>query len=179
MFEFKESLNLLDFDIKSYTKTLDRVAGQVFRESIREWLRVLLVYYEIPVETGMAKATLLPVSRWLGNIDFSNVIIPQRDDYWHVIENSMANIPEGEKKSTFTLIDDKNHPLNFIYQFNWEEYVLHFWVEKYYSNEGNKYPTDWGEYLLKKAREAFFEFFYETFPRRIPEIAPYLKRKKR
>lgn len=172
MLKFSHNLNLLDFDIDNYTATLDRVCGQIFRESIREWLRVFIVEHEFPVETGMAKATLAPLARWLGNVNFSG-ITPQRDDYYHPVEYTIANVDAGEQRSKFTLIDDKNHPLNFIYQFSWSETVLHYWHHKYYSSKYNHGIA--GELLMPKAKLACIKYFKATFARRLPKLKDFLK----
>lgn len=172
MFKFSQSLNLLDFDLDKYTKTLDRVAGQIFREAIREWLRVFIVHNEFPVETGMAKATLAPLARWLGNVNFSG-ITPEVDDYYHDVELTIANVDAGEERSRFTLIDDKNHPLNFIYQFYWEESVLHYWHAQYYNSPYNRGIA--GELLIPDAEKAAITFFNITFPRRLPKLKDFLK----
>lgn len=140
--------------------------GQVFRESARHWLRTILET-NVPVETGMAKATLLPVGRYLRNVG-NLQINPRRKPYYHHTEGVVASPSSGIEKSSFFFEDDKTNPLAFIYTFEWTTSVLHYWVSGYY-RQGVP-----GEVHLEKAKDAFDNFLSTTLNRRIPHFAEFI-----
>ena len=161
-----QGIHLLNLDLPRYNKTLDRVMGQIVREAAREWLRTILEK-NIPVETGMAKAALVPVGRFLnrvGGLDIS----PTRQPYKSKLEGGTVSIAFGIAKSSFVLDDDKSTPLSFVYNFEWSTSVLHYWLQQFY-----KQGTP-GEAHLPDAEEAFHAYVAEAIERRIPHYADFI-----
>lgn len=167
MLEFKETFNLLAFDQIRFHKTFDRTMSQILRESAREWLRSILKN-GVPVETGMAKAAIEPLGRYLNKV--SNLkITPTRAPYYTKLEGGVQSPEFGRQKSSFRLVDDKSNPLTFIYTFEWETNVLHWWLAEHYSGS----PA--GEELLQEAEEAFFDYMSDAIARRLPQYADFLR----
>ena len=164
--EFKFDFKPIELDLPRYNKTLDRVLGQIIREAAREWLRSVLKNNP-PVETGMAKSTLVPLGRFLnkvGNLGFT----PQRKPYFTKFEGEIS--PEaGEEKSKFYLRDDRSHPLSFVYEFEWSTDVLHYWIREFYNGS----PA--GEELLDEAEQNFLDHIERTIDKRLPHYADFLK----
>lgn len=168
MFKFTSHLDFLQFDKLSYTKTLDRVLGQIIREAAREWLRAWLSL-GVPVETGMAKSSLLPLGRYLKNVGGLG-FTPTRKPYKNSSEVGGFVSPEaGEAYSQFVIMDDKTSPKEFLYWFEWSTEVLH-----YYFNERYRGDSPSGQEALDYAEEAFTEYINEAIARRLPNAAEFI-----
>jgi hypothetical protein len=165
MLSFRRTLNFPKYDLKSHSKAMIKTAGQLLRESAREWLRVL-IESNLPVETGMAAATLEPLARYL-NVAFD--INPKRKPYFSKLEGVIQSVPTGRKKSGFTILDDTNNGGSAIFQFQWETDVLHFWLSDYYRGEVS------GEVRLQEANEAFIEHMNTGLATRMPGFAKHVK----
>ena len=164
--DFSHSFKPIELDLPRYNKTLDRVLGQIIREAAREWLRYIILQ-NVPVDTGMAKSTLVPLGRFLNNVGGLG-FTPKRKPYFNFDEGEIS--PEaGERKSEFFLRDDKSTPLSFIYEFEWSTDVLHYWLQEFYNG------TPPGSAHLPGAENAFFAHIEETIDSRLPHYADYLK----
>lgn len=150
-----------------YTKTMDRVLGQVVREAAREWIRAWLLE-GIPVETGMAKATLQPISRYLKNV-FTEGINPTRKPYFSQLEGVEQSISSGHDKTSFTVQDDKTHPLFFIYEYAWSTEVLHYFHKEFYNGSATV-----GEDAIKIAEAAYIAHVEATIAHRLPKLVEYM-----
>lgn len=169
MLNFQLPLPDLTFDQVNLTKTMDRIIGQVLRESTREWLRVLLSDVNVPVETGMARATLIPIGEYLHNVG-GLIFAPTRNPYFHATEGTIASIESGIDRQQFQIVDTAIG--SWVYSVQWDPHVKHYWVEGYYENVGNTSTP--GPEALDKAEEAFFGHFYPTLDRRFPPLEGYI-----
>lgn len=165
--EFQQELDLPRFDGKKYTKTLEKVIGQIFREAAREWLRHILSSH-FPVETGMAKATLTKLA------DFLRVAInvtPTRESYRSSLYGGdWVDYSTGRELSSFTFIDDKNSPGTGDFIFIWTTNVLHFWLADYYTIPKYKPPAIVGEIRVEEARGVFLDYVQRKFEERLPDF---------
>lgn len=142
--------------------------GQIVREAAREWLRTMLEQGVAPVETGMAKAALVPVGRILRNVGGLG-ISPTRKPYFSKLEGGTQDIGFGESKTSVTIRDDKSNPLTFVYEFEWTTEVLHYWLRQYYNG-----PAIPGEDALPQAEDAFLQHVNATLARRLPHFADFI-----
>lgn len=165
-----QALELLNLDLPRYHKTLDRIMGQVIREAAREWLRAVII--NVPVETGMAKATLIPLGRFLRNVGGLG-INPSRKPYFSRLEGVTQEIDAGLVKQDFEIQDDKSSPLSFVYSFEWSTSVLHYWLAQYY--KGNALP---GEEAIEEGAIAFQEHLVSTIVNRLPHFADFILNKR-
>lgn len=153
MLQSKAPLVIYEVDLKSFTKTLDKDMGIILRNAIREWLKVVTTTVRrapytvggdsFPVQTGAAKAALKPLARVIRHA-LSLGHAPKRPDH----------TAKGAASSSFTIRDDKSHPLSFIYRFSWSTDLIQWIINETYSMN---YPfgsrTPWN--AIKKADAAF------------------------
>ena len=64
MFSFKSGLSIVNLDLDKYNKALRKELGIVLHNGAKIWLREW-IKLGIPVETGMAKAALQPLGKFL------------------------------------------------------------------------------------------------------------------
>lgn len=166
--KFVINLPELKLDWLSFTKTLDRTMSQIIRESAREWLRTILVI-GVPVETGMAKAALVPLGRFLKSVAGLG-ITPRRKPYYSKIEEGVQSIALGEARGqSFTIQDDKSHPLSFVYMFEWTPEVVHWYWKEFYNGSSMS-----GEEALDQADFAFLTYYEAAVARRLPDLVEYI-----
>ena len=148
-----------------YTKTLNRILGEIIREAVREWLRAVLKSVPerggFPVLTGAAKSSLAPLARYIKNVSIGDITPTGRLD----------RRAEGEKSATFEIVDGKGGA-DFIYQFSWSTTLLH-----YYINEYNQMPGVAGSpwHSADKGEAAMKEYVAEALRRRLPKISEYIQ----
>ena len=142
--------------------------GQLFRESAREWLRAWLKL-GIPVETGMAKASLVPLGRFLHGVGGLK-IEPNRKPYYSKLERGVQSPELGEHKSYFDIQDDKSNPMRFVYLFEWYTETKHYFLSRYYKGQFVS-----GQAAITIAEQAFMNHFNSTLSRRLPKLDDFLK----
>ena len=149
----------------NFTKTLDRVVGQVLRQAIRAWLKAVLnsinsrdaytLGDSFPIKTGEAKGSLMPLGRAL-RVAMS--VNPKPGE-----ENKVL---EGESQGKFYIRDDKSHPLSFKYRFNFSTGVVHFQTnEKIGRNNKRGSKTPWKS--LEAGDKAFHNWINSHLQKRI------------
>ncbi len=160
----------LDFNIpqmtldgKKFTKTLDRVMGQIIREAAREWLKAVLESVPsrggFPVLTGAAKSTLVPLGRFL------RVAVPVNP----TVPAEKRRTAEGEASQQFRIIDDKNNGGSFTYSFEWSTTLLHYFINEFY---GYIPYAPWN--TVEKGEDAFREYVENALNTRLPNVADYI-----
>ncbi len=162
MIEFGK-IAVIDFDEVDYTKTLDRIMGQIIREAARQWLRTVLISVParggFPVLTGAAKSTLAPLGRIL------RVAVPvkpvARDGRRVIIDRR----EEGESSQEFE-IEDKWPD----YTFRWSTDLLHYYINEFY---GVIPHAPWGS--VEYGERAFLAYTEEALNRRLPNVADYIR----
>lgn len=161
---FTAPLKHLLLDKVNYTKTLNRVMGQIIRESTREGLRYIIE--QVPVETGDARSTLVPIAEYLNNVR-GLIFAPQRDPYFNYAEQEVISPAAGMARQSFDIIDDNLG--EFYYEVSWSPNTVHYWTVGFYKGQATP-----GWELLRE-----FEIIVprETGRRlrtRLPNIAEYL-----
>lgn len=152
-------LSPLRLDDREMTKTFDKILGQIIRESARQWLRTWLSL-GVPVETGMAKATLQPLGRFL-RVRVN--VRARRKPYFSKLEGTQQSPASGETAQDFKITDDKSNPRSFMYGFEWSTSVLHYMLREFY--RGAAVP---GEDAIEEALKAFENHLVTTIERRLP-----------
>lgn len=164
MLEFNTNFDVLELDAKKYTRTLDRILGQIIREAAREWLRAVLKSVParggFPVLTGAAKSTLVPLGRFL------RVAVP-------------VNPVKGDRRSLglnsqhFKIIDDKNNGGSFNYSFEWSTDLLHYFINEFY---GYIPYAPWN--TVEAGEQAFIEYIENALNTKIPNLQEYIQVKR-
>lgn len=172
MIKITQTLDFLEFDQVKFTKTLDRTLGQIIREAAREWLREMLSL-GIPVETGMAKATLVPLGRFLNNVGGLQ-INPTRKPYYSKLEGSIQSVENGmsEGAQDFHIRDDHSDPLSFVYEFEWSTTILHYWLAEFYNGKAIV-----GEGAVKIAEYKMRKYIASSVKKRLPTLAKYIRKR--
>jgi hypothetical protein len=162
MLQIIGGISRIDIDIKRYTKTLDKIMGQIMREAAREWLRAVLtsVNGDFPVWSGAAKSTLVPLGRFLGKVNSYLRVNPKA-------EARQDRRAEGEQKSEYVLTSS-----GFDYIFAWSTTLRHF-----ETNEDNEIPfiksSPW--HSLEAGRDAYEAYIKVALRKRLPKIADYIE----
>jgi len=143
---------------------MDKIIGQVLRESTREWLRVLLSH--VPVETGMARATLIPIGQYLNNVG-GLLFTPTRKPYYSNLEGGIQDIGLGLERQEFKIVDTAIG--SWKYTVFWDSGTHHYWENEFY--RGDALP---GEAAEIEAEGVFFLYFFQTIDRRLPPLGPFL-----
>lgn len=175
MLKFNRTLNVLKYDFKTYSASFEKACGEVFREAAREWLKTLLAT-NVPVETGMAKATLSKLGEFLHiAVDLIPTSKPTLRKGYRGIDG-WTNIPNGRAKSRFAIMDDKSDPGAALFKFHWSTEVKHFWLQEYFRRPGNSQPA--GEIRKEYADARFIEYINTNLSRRVPKFAQHMKVRK-
>jgi hypothetical protein len=160
--EITQGFRLINFDSKSITKRIDRICGEIIRESAREWLRAVLKSVParggFPVWSGAAKSTLAPLGRFLRVALGSTSPVsgaPNRTDL-------------GEASQKFVIIDDATRGVNYDYVFEWSTDLLHYYINEFYGYIpfAPWQTTDAGHF-------AFVRNVQASFDRRLPNIGEF------
>lgn len=163
------SFSFMHLDTIGYKARLDRTMGQIIREAARRWLRTVVV--EVPVETGMAKASLLPLGRFLRNVGGLS-IHPTREPYYSKTEGGMQSPETGEQRGMdFEIRDDRSNPHSFVYGFYWKADILHYWLSHYYNG-----PAVPGEEVIEEADRVLWAYIDQAVATRLPAIRDFLIR---
>lgn len=159
---FLPQLPKVVFDQDKYTATLNKRIGGVFREAVRTYFRVLL-QSGIPVETGMAKAAIVPIAQEFGRIG-GLTITPVRDSYFSALEGTVQNVHSGLQKAEYHIIDNKNNDKAFFFELVFDPGVIHFWNKNYYNGAVN------GEERMDYASRFFIAYVKTSFLRDRPDL---------
>lgn len=169
----------IDFDQVAYTKTLDRIMGQIIREAARNWLRAVLTSVPeregFPVLTGAAKSTLSPLGRMLRvAVPVIPVARPSRQyfdkrrgkTYTRKSETTIVDRrAEGQASQQFLLISN-----NFNYTFEWSTDLLHYFINEYF---GRIPFAPW--HTLEKGARAFADYANNAILTRLPNLAGFIE----
>ncbi len=172
---FTGRFTYMDFDIKTYKKTLDEALETQMRQAARAWLRAILSARlpvvrrgpgDVgipPVWTGTARGSLQPLGRFL------RVAIPIKPK----IKLPGRGPQVGENRSSFKF--DKKFDR---YYFRFSTQVIHFTLNEFYqSNLQLTHKTPWGG--LKIGQAAFQKYCDEELPKKIPKVIDAIRYKTR
>lgn len=129
--------------------------NEVLRASISQFLRSILTN-NVPVETGMAKAALRPIARFLRQ---EVVIQATRLPYHSSLYGTIQTQEAGESRSHFAVFTGEGG----VYGFEWDLQVIHYYVARFYN--GRHVP---GNSLIKAALDDFEEVFNREIRSRMP-----------
>lgn len=163
MLQFKRHLPKLVLDKNAFLDKVDNFMNDTLAEGVRVWLRRFLAE-GIPVETGMAKANLIPIGRFL---HIAIPINPTRRSYYNKREQSDMTVEAGQQKSKFLFIADKK---NLEYSFEWETETLHYFLRRYYNGAATP-----GEFAIEIAGEAFDTYVLNQLAEKFPDMLLFME----
>lgn len=147
----------LTFDRAGYTKTLNRTMGQIIRQGARLWLETVAPL--VPIQTGMARASLIPLA-----------------DYLHVslevdpLQGFKSRVELGiDAGQGFVLIDDNMS--TWRYSFAWKTEVLHYLLNDVYGTP-TVISSPWNS--VEHGDEVMWDYLYNEIPRRLPKMAKFI-----
>lgn len=148
----------LDFDDDDFLKELNEFFGELHMVASEEVLMHIIKH--VPVETGMAKASLRPIAEVFG---VSVPIDPIRNPYYSKLEERVQSIPSGEASPTFQVLSHFNNGVSLAFSTEFSPGMLHYWDSRYYSGS---LPS--GEVLIATA-ETIYESAIDTL-NDLPEV---------
>lgn len=164
---FSGSLPLLDLSEVRYTATLNKIMGQILRESARVWLRSMLS--QVPEETSMAKAALTPVAEYLENVASAS-LNPTRNPYYSKTEDGIQSPQLGFAKTFFRITDDSTNGTTLVFSFEWDTATIHYWREGFYQG-----PAPSGPELLERANAEFERHAQQAINKRLPRVRDFIR----
>lgn len=167
-------LKKITFDVGGFTKTLDMRMGEVVREAARQWLRAVITSVpsardgDFPVYTGMAKASLIPLGRFL------RVAVPVHPIKQYKDKNMTKGIAAGRAPRGGWVRDDHTHPMTFVYSFKWQSAVDHYETNELTDNGWANLIAHRPWNTLEAGNAAFRNHVREAIHRKLPKIKNYL-----
>jgi hypothetical protein len=156
MAKFKSELKGFEFQYQPFLKTLDRKIKEQMQEAAKEW--VLGVASQVPIYSGMAIGSLLPLARFLKVNIPVNPVAPSRVD-------------EGAALGFFSF-----DSANMEYTFSFTTDVAHYVFNEVNSNarlKNLKHPTPWRSF--DAGREAWNNYINTEFFRNVPNVSEFVK----
>jgi hypothetical protein len=139
---FKVKYKPFNFNAKKASKTLHDEISASFREAIREFYRA--AFAAVPVDTGMARGSLVPLGRLIRNVP--TTISPRRsrprEDYYPRGKTLKEGVSKGESAFKIILVPG-------TYEFSYGIRVRHWKI--------NETELDWR--ALETGRQAFLQKF--------------------
>lgn len=162
---FRANLNAFRFDKEKYLKQFESKMAVQNRNAARAWLRAALPH--IPVRTGMAKASLIPLARFL-NVG----ILVQPVDFPSRVFEGVAS--SDEPSSMF----ESNGKGEFLFQFTIN--VLHYLLNEFAVYGMGPYlnPIDptiqppWES--MEAGRLAYIAYVQSEVTRNVPRIREFI-----
>ena len=166
MIRFTGRLYRMNFDVTGYKKTYDEAMKVQIRQAARAWLRAVIP--KVPVYTGMARGSLVPLGRFL------RVAIPIRMN-----PNAVKRVrpgysqQAGEALGAFTFGDNQNG----VYTFSYNTQVLHFYLNDTFDTKGAGmvnliHETPWN--ATAAGEQAFKDYINNILPDRLPRIIDFV-----
>lgn len=153
---FKATVKIIEFNDKEYITALNKKVEEQMKEAAREWLRAVIV--RVPVYTGMARESLLPLSRYL------NVAIP-------IDPIAKRRGPSGEIQQYFAF---EQQGEQFTFKYSTE--VPHYLINEFNVGLGSPpltHPTPW--HSFEAGRIAWREYVTTVFKYKLPNIKTYFR----
>jgi hypothetical protein len=160
MFKMGAAIGNWRFDYNSYSKKLDEALQTQMRQAARVWLRALIPC--IPVWTGTARGTLIPLGRYL------NVAVPI--DPVKFLPGRGPSV--GAQQSTFAFDNEGGH-----YAFRIDIGLLYFELNEFTNTKAYipqlKKDTPWESFIVANA--AWREYVRQVLPTRVPDTKSFLQ----
>jgi hypothetical protein len=158
---FKISFKAPKFGLRQgYTKTVKEYLRVQIRQAAREFVREAVV--RVPVDTGQARGTFLPLGRFL-NV---SVPIPGANAKFNKSEDTGA---EPQNQLLFRFTSTKTGE-----SFEIDPQLFYFWFNDFFAHSypNAQLPTPWGS--LEAGWEAFMEYMRVVAPQRFPRIEKFI-----
>lgn len=167
-------IKFMNLDAERYTKTLDKIMGQMIREAAREWLRGVLKAVPsrggFPVITGAARSTLVPLGRFLKQVPITVTPVGKWD-----------RRDLGERMQKFEIKDDRSSPMSFLYKFEWSSDLWWYYINEYNTSLSsvpkgvNPNPVASAPWqTLDAGQRAFERYVAIALDKRLPRLADYI-----
>lgn len=158
---FKVDVKILKFDKKGYTEALGKAVEVQVRQAAREWLRAVII--EVPVYSGQAASSLVPLSQYLRiAIDTS----PTENARERKLDGRSLGRSQGHYSFDHT---------DTIYTFSFSTEVPHYLINEFNTGLGQPpliHPTPWKSMTYGKI--AFQNYLKSNLKDKIPKISKYI-----
>ena len=159
------TINLIEnsYDKRGFMASVKTAARQIRDEALEEFFRTVLS--ELPVWSGAAKATLIPLGRLLKiSFDISPKVKPPFDN------PNEHGIAAGKRKGKAKKIN-----ASWEYGFVFEHSLFHYWLnENFLMHYGpDKKPTPWE--TMKKGSERYRDFIDKNSSTILPKVWEFLE----
>jgi hypothetical protein len=172
MLKTKLVLKEIMFDDKKFRRELESQITQVLQEAVYMWIQAVVP--NVPVYTGMARASLKPLAAWLlsKGFDADVPINPKRNDNW--ARSRLAEGPSFGKGSKFLTVRSNQYGA-FQYVFDWYTLVPH-WLFLETDSHPNVASAPW--HALDAGFVAMDNYIDTNLRDRIPQIHDYIFERK-
>lgn len=167
MIRFTGRFFQVDFDERGYKKTHDEAMKTQIRQAARAWLRAVIP--RVPVYTGMARGSLVPLARFL------KIAIPIRPAANAKKRKPLAgySLNDGISQGAFSFDDNQNG----VYTFSFDTKVLHFYLNDTFDTKGAGmvnliHDTPWD--AIKAGDAAFRAYIDKVLPQRLPKLVDFI-----
>ena len=151
---------MFKFDAKKFSRTLRKELSTQTRQAARAFLRRTIV--KIPVDTGQARGTFLPLGRFL------RVAVPIGGAQPEA-NKSASTGSSGEKQMLFQFSLDNQGSY-----FEIEPQLFYFWWNDFFAHHYPKgqLPTPWES--LEAGKDAFIDYMRNVAPSRLPKLKDFI-----
>lgn len=146
---------------QKFNQTLRTKLTVQVRQAAREFVRAAIV--KVPIDTGEAIGTFLPIGRFL------NVSIPILNNHPTEKKNPETGSSE-EKRLLFTF---SSNQYGVYFEIDWQ--LFHFWFNEFFHHN---YPnaqieTPW--HSMEAGRDAFLEYMRTVAVERLPKLKDFIE----
>lgn len=159
---FKVSFSVPQFILnpQKFHKTLRNNLQIRIRQAARAFVKAAIV--KIPVDTGEARGTFLPLGRFL------NVAVPIGGEPRRGKSAQTGSSPNKQLLFTFG-----SEELGEYFEIDWQ--LFHFWFNDFFTHHYPKgqLPTPWGS--IEAGKQAFMEYMKTEAPRLMPRLNEFIE----
>jgi hypothetical protein len=161
----KAKLSLKSLKVSGrFTKTLEDVLETQIRQAARAWLREVITH--VPVYTGMARGSLIPLGQFL-RVAIPINRNPSADEHGYSWRSQAQGISLGHFSFTRT---------KTTIQFHFSTSVPHFIINELFDVSDTIHliePTPWHSFEFGK--DAFFNYLNSNLPQKLPKLSKYIE----
>jgi hypothetical protein len=154
MFQFSGGFPKIDIHIDKFKKTLDQKLKTEIRNGAREWLRA--TYQRVPVYTGTARGTLVPVGKLL------RVAVPISP----IAKRKGKGPSFGATQSAFDFTFTET-----TYSFTFDQNLFYYKLNDLYPNKIIK-SAPW--YSFDAGAQAFQRYYRQSIKNKLPQLKDYV-----
>lgn len=164
MFRIISRFDKLEFNKNEWTERTKKQLETQMRQGLREMLRVVI--QEVPVYTGMARGSLMPVGKFL------RIAIPISPDPIAQYKHPGKNPDAGAALTSFEFVTRGISP-----QFTLDIGTLHYQLNEFRRSKLKlRHPTPWNSF--KKGRRAYVRYLKNNLLRRVTRLTRYISRQR-